>query len=48
MINKEGVQNALNGSISEKIICYEIEFRPSEIAKGMKKIEILQTNMDLL
>lgn len=38
MINKEEVQNVLNGSISEKIICYEIEFRPSEIAKGMKKI----------
>lgn len=38
MINKEEVQNALNGNICDKIVCYEMEFRPSEIAKDIKKI----------
>lgn len=38
MISKEEIQKILNDSISENVVCYKHEFRPSEIAKGIRKI----------
>lgn len=38
MIDKEEVKRILSNTISDKTVCYKMEFRPSELAKGIKKI----------
>ena len=38
MIDKEEVKRILSNTISDKTVCYKMEFRPSELAKGIKRI----------
>lgn len=44
MINKKEVQRIINNEISENVICYAHEFRPSVIAEGIRKIANIAEN----